>query len=46
MSDIPTNPDEEADLTEGNYGDIEPIGTEMLELGEVLEWEKAIEQSK
>jgi hypothetical protein len=40
-------PDEEADPTEGDDQDIEPVGSELLELGEVLEWEKAVnEQSQ
>jgi hypothetical protein len=45
MSNV-ENPDEEADPTEGDDEDIEPIGLGLLELGEVLEWEKAVEQSK
>ena len=40
------NPDEEADENEGDEQDIEPVGSELLELGEVLEWEKAVAESK
>lgn len=40
------NPNEDADEEEGNEIDPDPVGTELLELGEVLEWEKAVEQSK
>jgi hypothetical protein len=43
MSDTPNveDPNESASDTEGDDQDIEPVGSELLELGEVLEWDKA-----
>lgn len=46
MSDTPSDPTQDSDPNEGDDQDIEPIGSEQLELGEIQEWEAAVDQSE